>query len=82
MSKPLVKKIREPDNMYDEMWYSYRKRALQALFAFDSWDLYWEERKQTQHNEQANRLAREALWEGRGDDAIFGGAATHGVTFE
>jgi ribonuclease HI len=80
--KPLVKKIREPDDMYNDMWYTYRKKTLRALLQFETWDLYWEERKHTEHNEQANRLAREALWEGRGDDAIYGGAATKGVSFE
>lgn len=79
---PLVEKIREPNDMYDDTWYEYRKQALAALMEFDEWDMVWEERKATEMNEKADRLAREALWEGRDDEAVHGGQAAEGVTFE
>jgi len=79
--KPLVNKIREPDDMYDDRWFNYRRQMLGELFTFEAWDLYWEERSTTEQNEKANRLAREAMWEGRGDDGVVGGNASEGVTF-
>lgn len=78
--QPLVRKIREPNDMYDDTWYEYRKRALDALFEFDEWDLYWRERSSTEQNTTANRLAREALWQAQDDDAD--GNSTAGVNFE
>lgn len=77
--QPLVDKIRDPDDMYDDKWFEYRSRALEALFEFEEWELYWRERSTTEQNSRANRLAREALWQGR-DGAD--GNAKYGMTFE
>jgi ribonuclease HI len=79
--KPLVEKIRNPDDLYEDKWYTYRKRALNRLFEFDFWDLLWEARSSTKENQLANRLAREALWEVRDEDDSFDGSAKQGVTF-
>lgn len=76
--QPLVDKIREPDDMYDDKWFNYRSRALEVLFDFEEWDLYWRERSTTEQNKRANRLAREALWQGRDGDE---GNAKSGITF-
>lgn len=79
--KPLVEKIREPDDLYEDKWYTYRKRALNRFFEFESWDLRWEARSNTEENELANRLAREALWQARDEEEGFNGSAKQGVTF-
>lgn len=79
--RPLVDKIREPDDLYDDKWFEYRRHALGMFFEFDEWDLYWEERNTAQYNKDANRLAREAMWEGRDDDKTYGGTATEGVSY-
>jgi hypothetical protein len=79
--KPLVKKIREPDDLYEDKWYTYRKRALNRFFEFETWDLRWEARSHTEENKLANRLAREALWQARDEDTQFDGSAKQGVTF-
>lgn len=79
--KPLVDKIREPDDLYDDRWFEYRRHALNSLFDFEKWDLYWEERSNTEQNEEANRLAREAMWQGRDDDSTYGGNAVEGVSY-
>ena len=79
--QPLVDKIRDPDDLYQDKWYSYRKRALNRFFEFERWDLRWEARSNTEENKKANRLAREALWEARDEDDSFEGNAKQGVTF-
>lgn len=79
--KPLVEKIREPDDLYEDKWYTYRKRALNRFFEFERWDLRWEARSNTEENELANRLAREALWQARDEEEGFNGSAKQGVTF-
>src|SRR6056297_1304671 len=80
--QPLVDKMRDPDDMYEDKWFSYRSNMLKELFEFGEWELDWEKREQTSENERADRLAREAMWEGRGDDEIVGGSASRGVTFD
>jgi len=79
--KPLVEKIREPDDLYEDKWYTYRKRALNRFFEFETWDLRWEPRSNTEENELANRLAREALWQARDEEENSNGFAKQGVTF-
>lgn len=79
--QPLVDKIRDPDDLYQDKWYSYRKRALNRFFEFERWNLRWEARSNTEENKKANRLAREALWEARDEDDSFEGNAKQGVTF-
>ncbi|AGM11442.1 RNAse HI [Halogranum tailed virus 1] len=79
--QPLVDKIRDPDDMYDDKWFEYRRLALRKLFEFEEWELEWEERSTTEQNKTANRLAREALWQGRDDNGVEGGNATNGITF-
>lgn len=59
--KPLVKKMRVPDGN-NEDWYSRRQGCHWLLNKFEDWSLEWTPRT---NNESANRLAYEALEEGR-----------------
>lgn len=59
--KPLVQKMRYPDNNNDE-WYTRRRGAHWLLNKFEDWSLNWIPRE---NNESANRLAYEALEKGR-----------------
>jgi len=77
---PHVRKVREPNDMYDDTWYEYRKQALELLMSFTEWDLYWRERESTEQNSTANRLAREALWQAQ--DSESDGNSIEGVNFE
>lgn len=85
--RPLVRKVREPDDMYDDKWFSYRKRVLNKLFEFDVWRLRWEKRGSTKYNEKADRLAKEALWQARDeygslkDTGDYTGSAEQGLQF-
>lgn len=58
--KPLIKKMRVPDNNKD--WYDRRRGAHRLLNKFDSWELEWTPRSS---NSNADRLAYEALEAGR-----------------
>lgn len=59
--QPLVEKMRVPDGTSED-WYNRRRGCHRLLNKFDSWELEWTERK---NNENADRLAYEALEEGR-----------------
>jgi len=59
--QPLVEKMRVPDADSDD-WYDRRKGCHRLLNKFSSWSLQWIPRGQ---NEIANRLAYEALEQGR-----------------
>lgn len=58
--KPLVQKMRVPDD--DKLWYDRRQGCHRLLNKFDRWTMVWVPRSS---NELANRLAYEALEEGR-----------------
>jgi ribonuclease HI len=85
--EPLVTKIRQPDDLYNDKWFSYRKRALNKLFEFDTWRLRWQKRGTSTENEAADRLAREALWQARDEygslknTGEYTGSAKQGLTF-
>jgi ribonuclease HI len=55
--KPLLKKMREPDE-YSQDWRDRRNGCIRLLEKFDSWNLEWTPRKS---NDVADRLAFEAL---------------------
>lgn len=60
-AEPLLNKMRVPDANSDE-WYDRRQGCHRLLNKFDDWELFWTSRD---NNEDAHRLAREALFEGR-----------------
>jgi probable phosphoglycerate mutase len=60
--KPLIQKMRVPDGNDDE-WYKRRRGCHRLLNKFDSWELEWTPRSS---NSNADRLAYEALEDGRG----------------
>lgn len=59
--KPLIKKMRVPDGNSQD-WYDRRRGCHRLLQKFDSWELEWTPRAS---NTRADRLAYEALEEGR-----------------
>lgn len=77
---PLVDKMHEPADLYDDKWHARRKQTLGVLFEFEDYDVSWEQRASTQQNKSADRLAREALWQARGDNSS--GNAVQGLTFD
>ncbi len=58
--KPLIEKMRAPDD--DDDWFKRRQGCNRLLNKFDSWELEWTPRS---NNSRADRLAYEALEEGR-----------------
>lgn len=59
--QPLVTKMRVPDGNSED-WYDRRRGCHRLLRKFDDWSLEYTSRSA---NEDAHRLAREALFEGR-----------------
>jgi len=59
--KPLVDKIHYPD-ANSEKWFDYRKDCHKILNTFEHWKMNYVPRE---HNEEADRLAKEALYFGR-----------------
>lgn len=59
--EPLVDKMYFPDAT-DQKWYDYRRDCHEILNTFDSWEMNHVPRN---HNDEADRLAREALYFGR-----------------
>jgi Ribonuclease HI len=59
--RPMIDKMRVPDGT-NECWYQRRRGAHRLLNKFDSWELNWTPRD---NNEDADRLAYEALERGR-----------------
>lgn len=59
--KPLVKKMRVPDG-HSDTWYKRRQGCHRMLGKFEDWELEWTPRAS---NSKADRLAYEALEEGR-----------------
>jgi len=59
--KPMIQKMRVPDGNSQD-WYDRRQGCHRLLQKFDSWSMNWMPRS---NNSQADRLAYEALEEGR-----------------
>jgi len=59
--EPLIEKMRVPDGKSED-WYKRRRGCHRLLNKFDSWELVWIPRS---CNSDADRLAYEALEEGR-----------------
>lgn len=59
--EPLTDKMREPDDNSED-WRDYRRSFHWLANKFDEWEL---EHIPREHNEDAHKLAREALFEGR-----------------
>lgn len=78
--RPMIQKVSDASaDEVSEKWFDLQRTLTHSLEDFESYTLSWEKRDSSAANEDADRYAKEALWQARDRKP---GCAKEGVSFE